>query len=342
MNLTSIAALVRGEIICGPDVEISGVSGISDAREGDITYLSGPKLLKELLASKASAVLVSEHVPSLGRPQVKTANPQYAFVQLLTHFYVKPHPVRGVSSQASVAGTARIGEGATVYPFAYIGENAAVGSDTVVYPGAFIGDGSTIGKGCLIYPHVTIRESVTIGNGVIIHPGAVIGSDGFGYVFKDGVHHKIPQVGTVIVEDGVEIGANTTIDRATTGVTRIGAGTKIDNLVQIAHNVKIGRAAVIVAQVGIAGSSEIGDGVVLGGQVGVADHATIEAGVMVGAQSGLMGHVTRGAYSGSPAIPHRDWLKSMALFSKLPELNKRIRELEEKISSLERAQKAPQ
>jgi UDP-3-O-[3-hydroxymyristoyl] glucosamine N-acyltransferase len=177
---------------------------------------------------------------------------------------------------------------------------------------------------------------------VIIHPGVVIGSDGFGYVFKDGVHHKIPQVGTVVVEDGVEIGANTTVDRATTGVTRIGAGTKIDNLVQIAHNVKIGRAALIIAQVGIAGSTEIGDGVVLAGQVGVADHTTVEAGTMVGAQSGLMGHVTRGAYSGSPAIPHRDWLRSVTIYSKLPELSRRVKDLEERIGSLERPETAPE
>jgi len=341
MNLTSIAALVQGEIVRGPEVEITGVSGIADAREGDITYLSGPKFLKDLTASRASAVLVNEHVPSLDRPQVKTANPQFAFVQLLTHFYVRPHPSRGTSGQAFVAETARIGEGTTVYPFAYIADNTVIGENTVIYPWVFIGEGSAIGKGCLIYPRVTIRESVTIGNGVIIHPGAVIGSDGFGYVFKDGVHHKIPQVGTVIVEDGVEIGANTTIDRATTGTTRIGAGTKIDNLVQIAHNVKIGKAAIIVSQVGIAGSTDIGDGVVLGGQVGVADHTTVDAGTMVGAQSGLMSHVKRGAYSGSPAIPHRDWLRSVALFSKLPELNKRVKELEERINSMEGTQKAP-
>jgi UDP-3-O-[3-hydroxymyristoyl] glucosamine N-acyltransferase len=171
---------------------------------------------------------------------------------------------------------------------------------------------------------------------VIIHSGAVIGSDGFGYVMEKGMHYKIPQVGGVIIGDDVEIGANAAIDRATTGNTIIGRGTKIDNLVQIAHNVKIGENSVIAAQTGVAGSTEIGNYVVFGGQAGVADHTRIDDGVMVGAQSGAMGHVKKGIYSGSPMIPHRDWLKSIAIFAKLPELNKRIKELEDIIKNIER------
>ena len=183
---------------------------------------------------------------------------------------------------------------------------------------------------------MTLREKVKIGNRVIVHSGSVIGSDGFGYVFEDGRHYKIPQVGGVIIEDDVEIGSNVSIDRATTENTIIGAGTKVDNLVQIAHNVTIGKNSLIIAQVGIAGSTEIGDFVTLAGQVGVADHATIESETMIGAQSGVRGNVVKGIYSGSPVMPHRDWLKAQAIFARLPELYKRVKELEEKIKELER------
>ena len=183
---------------------------------------------------------------------------------------------------------------------------------------------------------MTLRENVRIGNRVIIHAGSVIGSDGFGYVFDEGRHHKIPQVGGVIIEDDVEIGSNVSIDRATTGNTIIGAGTKIDNLVQIAHNVTIGKNSLIIAQVGVAGSTEIGDYVTLAGQVGIVDHVTIESGTIIGAQSGVLGNIAKGIYSGSPVMPHRDWLKTQAIIAKLPELYKKIRELEGKIKELER------
>ncbi|HYA31295.1 MAG TPA: UDP-3-O-(3-hydroxymyristoyl)glucosamine N-acyltransferase, partial [Thermodesulfovibrionales bacterium] len=202
--------------------------------------------------------------------------------------------------------------------------------------GVFVGRDTIVGTHCLIYPNVTIREKVTLGNRVIVHAGSVIGSDGFGYVLEDGKYHKIPQVGSVVIGDDVEIGACVSIDRATTGSTVIGSGTKIDNLVQIAHNVRIGENTVIAGQVGIAGSTEIGDFAVLGGQVGVSDHARIDSGAMVGAQSGVFGHMPKGVYSGSPAIPHREWLKASALFSRLPEINRRIKELEEKMRTLER------
>jgi UDP-3-O-[3-hydroxymyristoyl] glucosamine N-acyltransferase len=200
----------------------------------------------------------------------------------------------------------------------------------------FIGEGTVIGNNCILYPHVTLRERVFIGDRVIIHSGSVIGSDGFGYVFDKGKYHKIPQVGGVIVGDDVEIGSNVSVDRATTGDTIIGKGTKIDNLAQIGHNVKIGNNSIIVAQVGIGGSSEIGDYVTIGGQVGIADHTRIESETMLGAKSGVMGHMPKGIYSGAPAIPHRDWLKSKAICAKLPELYKKIKELEEKIYALER------
>lgn len=331
--------MLGGEITGAPDIEIKGVAGISDAKDGDITFLVSTKLIKECIESKASAVVVKDAIHEINKPQLKVANPQYAFARLLEHFYIKPLAPAGISDKVFVSDKAKIGEEVTVHPMAFISDGASIGSKTVIFPGVFIGENSSIGEGCVIYPNVTIRENVKIGSKVIIHSGAVIGSDGFGYVMEKGIHYKIPQVGGVIVGDDVEIGANVTIDRATTGNTVIGKGTKIDNLVQIAHNVKIGENSIIVSQVGIGGSTEIGNYVVLGGQVGVADHAKIDDGVMVGAQSGLMGRVTKGIYSGSPIIPHRDWLRSIAIFAKLPELNKRIKELEDKIKDIERREK---
>ncbi|MBI3377882.1 MAG: UDP-3-O-(3-hydroxymyristoyl)glucosamine N-acyltransferase [Nitrospirae bacterium] len=339
MKLREIAELLGGELAGNPDIEIKGAAGISDAEDGDITFLATAKLTSECIESKASAVIVKDTVPEIKKPQLKVSNPLYAFARLLEHFYVKPFIASGISDKAYVSDKAQIGENVSVYPLAFVSDRASIGSKTVIYPGVFIGENSSIGDECIIYPNVTIRENVKIGNRVIIHSGAVIGSDGFGYVMEKGIHYKIPQVGGVIIGDDVEIGANVTIDRATTGNTIIGSGTKIDNLVQIAHNVKIGANSIVIAQVGIAGSTEIGNYVILGGQVGVADHAKIDDGVMVGAQSGAMGHVKKGIYSGSPMIPHRDWLKAMAIFAKLPELNKKIKEVEDKIENIERREK---
>jgi UDP-3-O-[3-hydroxymyristoyl] glucosamine N-acyltransferase len=336
VKLRELASLIHGEIIGDESIEITGASGIREAKEGDITFLSARKFLKDLAGSGASCVIVSEPLPEIPVTQVKVPNPQLAYAKLLEHFYVKRHAPAGVSADAYISGTARIAEGVSVYPFCYISAGVSLGKGTVVYPHVFIGEDSAIGEDCILHPNVTVREKVRIGDRVIIHSGTVIGSDGFGYVFDQGVHHKIPQVGGVIVADDVEIGANVSIDRATTGNTMIGSGTKIDNLVQIAHNVKIGKNSLIISQVGIAGSSEIGDYVTLAGQVGVADHTHIESETIFGAQSGAMGHVTKGIYSGSPGMPHREWLKARAVFAKLPELQRKVRELEAKIRELEK------
>ncbi len=335
MKLYELKDLFQCELSGNGEVEITGAAGLSEAGEGDITFLSDRKLLKELVGSKATAVIVKEFVEGLQKPQVKTGNPQYAYAKLLSHFYVKPQPYRGLSRKAFISESASLGENVSVYAFAYISDNARIGPGSVIYPGVFVGEGSSIGEGCLIYPNVTIREGVSIGNRVIIHPGAVIGADGFGYVFAEGAHRKIPQVGGVIIEDDVEIGANTTIDRATTSNTVIGRGTKIDNLVQIAHNVQVGSNVIFVAQIGIGGSTRIGDGVIIGGQSAIADHTNIEAGTMMAARSGALGEVKRGVYSGTPIQPHRDWLRSSVIFAKLPEMKKKLEELEKKIQSLE-------
>ncbi|MFN3395218.1 MAG: UDP-3-O-(3-hydroxymyristoyl)glucosamine N-acyltransferase [Thermodesulfovibrionales bacterium] len=334
MRLREIAEIISGEIKGDPEIEIKGVSGVTDAVAGEITFLSDRRYLKDCLSSKASAVIVREFIDDLKKPQIKVKNPYYAFAILLEHFHPREKEKEGISPDAHVSEGARIGRGVTIYPFVYVSEGAEIGDNSVVYPFVHIGRGSIVGSSCLIYPNVTIREGVKIGNRVIIHAGAVIGSDGFGYVFEQGRHHKIPQVGGVIIGDDVEIGANVTIDRATTGNTIIGNGTKIDNLVQIGHNVRVGENTIIVAQVGIGGSTTIGKYVMLGGQAGVSDHATIEDGTMVGAQSGVMGHLKQGIFSGTPVIPHREWLKASALFARLPEILKRIKEIEDKLERL--------
>lgn len=338
MQLKEIALMLGGEIKGDTEIEIEGVAGIHDVKEGEITFLSDKKLTDECAKSRASCVIVRDHIPEINKTQVIVKNPYYAFAKLLELFYVKPLSPAGISSKAFISEHAKIGKDVSIHPSAYISDEALIGERTVIYPGVFIGNNTTIGDDCLIYPNVTVRENINIGNRVIIHPGVVIGSDGFGYVFEDNRHNKIPQVGGVIIGDDVEIGANVTIDRATTGNTIIGSGTKIDNLVQIAHNVKIGANSIVVAQVGVGGSTEIGKFVVIGGQVGVADHARIDDGSMIGAQSGVMGHLTKGIYSGTPVIPHREWLKASVIFAKLPELNKKLRELEERINELERRQ----
>lgn len=336
MKLTEIASLLNGEIFGSHDLEITGVSGIHEAEEGDITFIASKKYLKDITDSKASCVMVKEVVADLNKTQLKVSNPHLAFAKLLEHFYIKPAKYVGISREAVISDKAKIADDVSILPFSYIADGASIGKNTIIYPYVYIGENTSVGERCIIYPNVTVREGVKIGDRVIIHSGTVIGSDGFGYVFEDGRFHKIPQIGGIIIEDDVEIGSNVSVDRATTGNTVIGKGTKIDNLTQVAHNVKIGSNSIIVSQVGIAGSSEIGDYVTLGGQVGVADHTKIDSGTMIGAKSGVMGHVTKGIYSGTIAIPHRDWLKAQALFAKLPELNKKIKDLEEKINELER------
>jgi UDP-3-O-[3-hydroxymyristoyl] glucosamine N-acyltransferase len=338
VKLKEIASLLNGEIFGDETVEIIGVSGIQDAQKGDITFISAKRYAKDAAACRASCIIVREPIDDLTVPQLKVANPYLAFARLLGHFYVASPQPSGISRDAFVSDKAEIAPGVSVGPLCFISDGVSIGSGTIISPFVFIGENSTIGEECRIHPHVTIREGIKIGNRGIIHSGTIIGSDGFGYVFDEGRYYKIPQVGGVIIGDDVEIGSNVSIDRATTGNTIIGGGTKIDNLTQIAHNVRIGNNAIIVAQVGIGGSTEIGDYVTLGGQAGVADHTVIDSGTMIGAQSGVMGHVSKGAYSGSPAIPHRDWLKAQAIFAKLPELQKRLRQIEEKLKEFERRQ----
>jgi UDP-3-O-[3-hydroxymyristoyl] glucosamine N-acyltransferase len=337
MKLREIALLLGGEVRGEPELEIKGVAGLDDATEGDISFIAGTTSIAQAGKSRASCLLVKKFITELEISQIQVENPQYAFAVLLGRFHEVPRPPAGVHGLAFVAGDATVSPDASIGAFAYVSGGATVGARTVIYSGAFVGEGSIIGDDCLVYPNVVIREGVTVGNRVILQPGAVIGSDGFGYVMHEGKHHKIPQVGGVIIGDDVEIGACTTIDRATTGNTVIGNGTKIDNLVQVAHNVSIGENAILISQVGIAGSCKIGNGVVLGGQAGIADHVSIADGTMLAARSGVMSDLKRGIYSGAPAVPRREFMRAVSFLYKLPELNDRIKQLEEKLGNIERS-----
>ncbi|MBI4682983.1 MAG: UDP-3-O-(3-hydroxymyristoyl)glucosamine N-acyltransferase [Nitrospirae bacterium] len=338
MKLRELADLIGGSISGDPDVEITGAAGIEEAKEGDITFLLDRKNLRNISGLNASAVIVKEIINGLTVSMLVADNPQFTFARALEVFYVKPYIPSGVSNQAFIGKNVHISDDVSIHPHAYISDNVKLGPRVTVSPGVFIGAGSTVGDDSFIHPNVTINEKVKIGRKVIVHSGAIIGSDGFGYVLVKGKHYKIPQVGGVIIEDEAEIGANVCIDRATTGNTIIGCGSKIDNLVQIGHNVKIGKSCIIVSQVGISGSVEIGDGVVLAGQVGIRDHIKIGRGAMIGAQAGIGSDVPEGQiFSGSPAIPHKTWLRAQAIYSKLPEYIKRLHEIERKLNKEEQS-----
>ncbi len=334
-TLKELAGVVGGELAGDGSLVIKGVAGIKEARPGELTFLANPKYLRELTRTKATAVIVSPEVTVEGRAAIKVKNPYLAFAKVVALYAPISHAPTGVMDGASVSPGAKLGAGVTIYPNSYVEAGAAIGEGSVLYPGVFVGEGSVIGAGCIIYPNVVIREGVKIGDRVIIHGGTVIGGDGFGYATEAGKHYKIPQIGGVVIEDDVEIGSNTAVDRGALGDTVIRKGTKVDNLVQVAHNVVIGEGSLIVAQAGISGSTELGRGVVLAGQVGLVGHIKLGDGVMVGAKSGVSNDLSTGAYSGIPAIPHRDWLRVHAVLPKLPELKKTIKELSKRLEALE-------
>lgn len=343
VKLSRLAELVGGSVIGNNEADITGVSGIREAENGDITFIANLRYLPDIERTRASAIIIGEKIleSRLKAPDprlnfLKVKNPYLAFSQILEFYTKSPYMPSGVSEKTIIREGCTIGKDISIHPYVVLEDGVRIGDEVTLFPGVYIGKGSDIGDESLIYPNVTIREGVTVGKRVIIHSGTVIGSDGFGFVEDGGRHHKIPQVGRVVIEDDVEIGANCTVDRATIGVTFIGKGTKIDNLVHIAHNVRIGENSIIVAQVGIAGSSEIGRNVILAGQVGIADHIRIGDNVTVIAQSGVGKDVEPNQIiSGTVAIPHKDWLKAQAIFAKLPELKKKVLELEEKIKNLE-------
>lgn len=329
-TLGEIAELLSGRLIGDPKIIITGVGQAEDAGEGQITLASDRRHLKSALASSAAAIILSEQIEeNLPKPVIKVRNPSLAWVKTLGLFAKERAGKPGVHPMAVVEEGVEIGEGAEIGAHSYLGQGAKIGKGAIIYPLVYVGEGVEIGDNSVIHSQVSLREGVLIGKEVIIHSGSVIGSDGFGYVESEGKHIKIPQNGGVIIRDRVEIGANTTIDRATVGATIIGEGTKIDNLVQIAHNVTIGENCLVVAQVGIAGSVQIEDNVTLAGQVGVIDHVRIGAGTIVAGRSGVIKDVDcHQIVSGFPARSHSKEKRIEALRMKLPELFARIKKLE--------------
>lgn len=327
-----LGGTLRGDETC----LVNGLAPLESAGPDKITFLANPKYAAKVAETGAGAVLMAPGAESYGRNVIEVANPYLAFAKLLTLFYVQPHTPRGVMPEACLGTNVSLGNDITVYPGAIIGDNVSIGDRCVLYPGAVIYEGVTIGNDTTIHANAIIRERCRIGNHCVIQPGAVIGSDGFGYAPNGQGYYPIPQIGIVVLEDDVEIGANTCIDRAALEVTLIRRGTKLDNLVQIAHNCQIGQDCIIVSQVGISGSTKIGNHVTLAGQVGIAGHLTIGDNVLVGAQSGVPGSLAANAgYSGYPAMPHKEWLKAMAVVPRLPELRKTVSTLEKRIAELE-------
>lgn len=335
-TLREIAEYLGGTVSGDGDVLIGGLATLDDAGEGQLTFLANPKYASKVAGTGASAVLMGEGGNTHGKNAIFHPNPYLAFAKLLTLFYTAPAPRLGVLPGAFVAPGAKIGADVTIYPGASVGPGVTVGDRVTLYPGVVLYPGASVGDDVTLYANVSIRERCRIGNRVIIHDGTVIGSDGFGYAPDGSSWYKIPQIGIVVVEDDVEIGSNTVIDRAALEVTRIRRGTKIDNLVQIGHNCVIGEDCMIVSQVGISGSTQLGNHVVLGGQVGVAGHIKIGDNVMVGAKSGVAGTVgPNQILSGIPVMPHREWLKSSGIIPKLPEFRKTLNALEKRVAELE-------
>ena len=337
MKLRDIAERLECRLEGDGEIEIHRVAGIEDAGPGDLTFFTNPKYARALRTTGASAVILAEKAEAAPCAMLRVSHPYLAFAKAVELFAHSNRPPAGIHRLADVAATAVVAPDAIVGPFTVVGDGARIGPRTLVSPHVTIGAGAHIGEDCVIHSQVSIRERVQIGNRVVVQDGAVIGSDGFGFATKpDGTHYKIPQIGTVVIEDDVEIGANAAIDRPAVGETRIGAGSKIDNLVQVAHGVTIGRNVLLAAQVGIAGSTSIEDSVTLAGQVGVSGHITIGKGTIATAQTGIPNSVEAGSFiSGYPAISNRDWLKSSAVFRKLPELRKAIADLDARLAQVE-------
>lgn len=335
-SLNEIALHLGGRVAGDGETLIGGLATLDDAGEGQLTFLANPKYASKVATTRASAVLLPEGAEAHGHNAIYHANPYLAFAKLLTLFYVQSTPAAGVMPGAQVAEGVRMGTGCTIHPGAAVAAGAVLGDRVVLHSGAVLYPGVTLGDDVTLHANVSVRSGCRIGNRVTIHDGTVIGSDGFGYAPDGRNWYKIPQIGIVIIEDDVEIGSNTVIDRAALEVTRIRRGTKIDNLVQIAHNCTIGEDCMIVSQVGISGSTQVGNHVIMGGQVGVAGHLKIGDNVMLGAKSGVPGNVAANqTLSGTPCIPHRDWLKASGVFPKLPEMKKNVNSLEKRVTELE-------
>jgi UDP-3-O-[3-hydroxymyristoyl] glucosamine N-acyltransferase len=337
ITVKEIAKLVKGDIAGDPDTVITGISGIKEAKQGDLTFVANSKYTSLIETTKASAIITSRDVKSASKPLIRTDNPSLAFARMVS--VISPNIVKhpqGVHPSAILGNNVKLGEDVAIGAYVVIGDDVTIGDRTVIYAGSYIGYETNVGQDCLIYSNVSIRERIAIGNRVMVQSGTVIGSDGFGFATVKGVHKHIPQIGTVIIEDDVEIGANVTIDRARFDKTIIGKGTKIDNLVQIAHNVVVGENSIIVAQAGISGSTIIGKSAILAGQAGVVGHISIGDRAVVAAQAGVTKSVPADTkVSGYPAKPHDAAKRVNACIQRLPKIVKTIEDLKRKILELE-------
>ena len=342
MRLGDLAVQLGCQLEGDCEVDVVRIAPIEHAGPGDLTFLANSKYAAHLKTTRAAAVLVAPDIACAPCPLLRTKNPYLAFARAASLLYPIERPPAGIHPTALIASDAIIGEDVSVGPYAVIDVGASLGARTIVHAHVVIGRHAIVGPDCLLHARVSIRERVVIGARCVIQDGAVVGSDGFGFAHRDdGTHEKIPQVATVIVEDDVEIGANTTIDRPAVGETRVKRGTKIDNLVQIAHGVIVGSNSLLAAQVGVAGSSIVGDSVMLGGQVGVTGHVTVGDRVKASAKTGITGNVPADAFiTGYPHMDNLEWRKSYAVFRRLPDMRKRLADLEERLARLERSEKS--
>jgi UDP-3-O-[3-hydroxymyristoyl] glucosamine N-acyltransferase len=335
VKLRELAARLDCELRGDGEGEIRGVAPIEQAGPDDVTFLANPRYASHLATTRAGAVILAPG-QAASLPCLVSDNPYLAFARAVALVRPPGRPAPGVHPSAQVDETAVLGADVHVGPLVVVGKGVRVGARSALHPHVVLYDGVSVGEDCVIHSGVQVREGCRLGSRVVVQNGAVIGGDGFGFARdREGRYHKFPQVGIVVVEDDVEIGALSAVDRAALGETRIGRGTKLDNLVQVGHSVAIGEDTVIAGQTGIAGSTRVGNRVTLAGQVGVAGHITVADGVIATAQTGVAGSVEKGSViSGSPAIENRAWLKSSAVFARLPDLQKRLRELERKVESL--------
>ena len=331
---SQIALLINGKVAGNPDVAVSAFGKIEEAQEGQLTFFANPKYEDYLYSTKASVIIINEAYDlkqKVNATLIKVPDAYTAFATLLGKYQeIMQQQLTGIQEPSYISRTAKYGQQVFIGAFAYLGENVSVGNNTKIFPNVYLGDQVTVGDNTIIHPGVEIYHGCKIGSNVIIHAGTVIGSDGFGFAPQaDGSLQKVPQIGNVVVEDNVEIGANATIDRATMGSTIIKSGAKLDNLIQIAHNVEVGHSTVIAAQAGISGSTKIGNGVMIGGQAGLAGHLHVGDGAKINAQAGLGKSLKPGAaVTSSPAYDYGQAIRSQAVARTLPEMEKRIKELE--------------
>jgi UDP-3-O-[3-hydroxymyristoyl] glucosamine N-acyltransferase len=345
-TLTEIAELLGCPAPAEELPDVTGIAAITEATPSELSYIGSDAFVRELGQCQAAALIVQQNVKlpaTWTKPALWVPDAELAVAKVLGRFAPPvPRPPVGVDAMARVDATAVLGERVAIAPFVFIGRRVRIGAGSVIHPGVYIGDDTTLGDDCEIHPNVTIRERVTLGNRVIIHAGSVLGTDGFGYRWDGQKQAKIPQIGTVIIEDDVEIGSCTCIDRAKFSTTRVGRGAKIDNLVQIGHNVQIGPHCILAGQVGIAGTAKLGIGAVVGGQSSIRDHVTVGDGAMVAGASGVAEDVPpRTIYSGTPALPHRQSLREQKALRRLPDLQVQIQALKEEIEAMKKKPDQP-